>query len=73
MSLHCRLELTVNSQHIAAEVIHFRNGTVLQASTNEWSIRKHLYRATDTSAYVNLARVNYECSNEISILFTIVS
>ncbi|KAJ6635243.1 39S ribosomal protein L18, mitochondrial [Pseudolycoriella hygida] len=52
-----KLELTTNSQTVTAQIVHFRNGPVLQASTNEWPIRKHLYKTNDTSAYVNLARV----------------
>lgn len=36
---------------------HFENGTVVKASTQEWGIQKQLYNATDTSAYINLARV----------------
>lgn len=60
VSSYFRLDVTVNSQCVTAQIIHFQNGPVLQASTSEWAIRKHLYKATDTSAYVNLARVNLE-------------
>jgi len=52
-----KLVLKSTSQGVTAQIIHFENGPVLEASTNEWSIRKHLYQSTDTSAYINLARV----------------
>ncbi|XP_037050019.1 39S ribosomal protein L18, mitochondrial [Bradysia coprophila] len=52
-----KLELTANSQGVTAQIVHFKNGPVLQASTTEWAIRRNLYKTTDTSAYVNLARV----------------
>jgi len=52
-----KLQLTASSQSVTAQIVHFRNGPVLQASTNEWAIRKHLYKPCDTSAYINLARV----------------
>lgn len=42
---------------MTATVNHFRNGEVIRASTEEWSIKKQLYRNTDTNAFVNLARV----------------
>lgn len=53
-----RLQLTPTSQGVTAQIVHFINGPVVQASTTEWAIRKNLYKTTDTSAYVNLARVN---------------
>lgn len=52
----------MNSQCITAQIVHFQNGTVLQASTNEWAIRQHLYKPNDTAAYINLARVNHTIS-----------
>lgn len=38
-------------------MVHFESGQVLKASTQEWAIKKQLYKTTDTSAYINLARV----------------
>lgn len=52
--------MTANSRCITAQIVHFQNGLVLQASTSEWALRKHLYKSVDTSAYVNLARVNLD-------------
>jgi len=52
-------KLTVNKtpNGVLAQVVHFKNGSVLQASTAEWPIKKYLYKTADTSAYINLARV----------------
>lgn len=52
-----RLEVTASGQYVTASVVHYKSGTVLQASTSEWAIKKQLYKTNDTSAYVNLARV----------------
>lgn len=40
-------------------MIHFESPEkpVIEASTNEWAIKKQLYKTNDTSAYYNLARV----------------
>lgn len=43
---------------VLAQVVHYKNGSILQASTAEWPIRKYLYKTNDTSAYINLARVS---------------
>lgn len=40
-----------------AQVLHYRNGIVLKASTTEWGLQKQLYRPYDTSAYINLGKV----------------
>uniref|UniRef100_A0A0A1WNG8 Large ribosomal subunit protein uL18m n=1 Tax=Zeugodacus cucurbitae TaxID=28588 RepID=A0A0A1WNG8_ZEUCU len=52
-----KLELTVSGRYVTAEVRHFQNGPIVGASTSEWAIKKHLYKTTDTPAFVNLARV----------------
>ncbi|GJQ78057.1 putative ribosomal protein L18 [Trypoxylus dichotomus] len=52
-----KLELTISGRYISASIQHFENGKVIKASTNEWALQKQLYRSTDYSAYVNLARV----------------
>ena len=53
-----RLELTSTGRYVTAKVVHFEAGPVLQASTNEWAIKKQLFKTNDTSAYINLARVS---------------
>lgn len=52
-----RLAINKTSNGVLAQVIHHRAGSILQASTAEWPIKQYLYRANDTSAYINLARV----------------
>lgn len=64
-----RLELTASSQGVTAQIVHFINGPVLQASTTEWAIRKNLFKTTDTSAYVNLARVIWATLSLPNFLF----
>lgn len=57
---HCywhRLVVNVSGRYLYASVEHFENGTVVQANTNEWAIKKQLYKTKDTAAYINLARV----------------
>lgn len=38
-------------------MVHFEQGPIVEASTSEWAIKKQLFKTTDQSAYVNLARV----------------
>lgn len=52
-----RLELNATGRYINANVIHYQAGSVLQASTSEWAIKKQLFKTNDTCAYINLARV----------------
>lgn len=52
-----RLEVSSSGRYVTAKIVHHENGTVLQASTSEWAIKKQLFKTNDTSAYVNLARV----------------
>lgn len=52
-----RLEVSASGRYVTAKIVHFEAGTVLQASTAEWAIKKQLFKTNDTSAYVNLARV----------------
>lgn len=37
--------------------MHFENGPVIEASTQEWAIKKQLFKTADSSAYHNLAKV----------------
>ncbi|KAF5303285.1 hypothetical protein FQA39_LY10024 [Lamprigera yunnana] len=52
-----KLQLTQTDRHVSVCLVHHENGEVLTTSTKEWAIKKHLYKTTDTSAYINLARV----------------
>lgn len=52
-----RLDLEASGRHITAKILHHIDGPIITASTQEWAIKKHLFKTTDTSAYVNLARV----------------
>ena len=38
-------------------MVHHEKGTVVEASTKEWALKKQLFRTSDFSAYTNLARV----------------
>lgn len=53
-----RLNLEVSNKYVSASICHFKNGEVIKASTNEWCIRKFLYKSKDTSAYINLGSVS---------------
>uniref|UniRef100_A0A6M2DS71 Large ribosomal subunit protein uL18m n=1 Tax=Xenopsylla cheopis TaxID=163159 RepID=A0A6M2DS71_XENCH len=52
-----KLQLTETARYLTARVVHWKEGTVLEASTSEWAIKKHLYRPKDISAYANLGKV----------------
>lgn len=52
-----KLELTVSKKYVTAKLNHFQNGTVIETSTSEWSIKQHLFKGNDTSAYINLAKI----------------
>lgn len=52
-----RLVLESSNKYITARVVHHLNGTIVDACSSEWAIKKQLYRTTDTSAYVNVAKV----------------
>ena len=39
-----RLVLVESSRQIVAQVVHYSGRVVVEASTSEWCIRKHLYR-----------------------------
>ncbi|XP_014256129.1 39S ribosomal protein L18, mitochondrial [Cimex lectularius] len=52
-----KLTFERTSRHLTSRLVHFKNGTVLTASTKEWAIRKFLYSTVDKSAYMNLGRV----------------
>lgn len=52
-----KLFLVKKPRYIIAEVRHFENGAVVTASSAEWTLKKQLYRTTDSSAYINIGRV----------------
>ncbi|XP_055596031.1 39S ribosomal protein L18, mitochondrial [Uranotaenia lowii] len=52
-----KLELIPSNKYVTAKLNHFQNGTVVETSTSEWAIKQHLFKANDTSAYVNLAKI----------------
>lgn len=56
--LFIRLQISSSAKYVTAQLIHFENGPVVEASTSEWCIKKQLYNTKDTAAYVNLARVS---------------
>jgi large subunit ribosomal protein L18 len=51
------LNLVPTGKFVTAQLEHFENDVVIEASTNEWAIKQQLYKTSDMSAYVNLARV----------------
>lgn len=55
--LPLRLNLVTSGKFVTAQLEHFQNQVVIEASTSEWAIKKQLYKTSDFSAYVNLARV----------------
>lgn len=52
-----KLTIQKTNQGVLAKIIHFENGTILQAGSAEWVVKKHLYKTNDTCAYINLARI----------------
>ncbi|XP_054717179.1 39S ribosomal protein L18, mitochondrial-like [Uloborus diversus] len=46
-----------SQQHTTAKVVHNSGHTVVSASTQEWSIRRHLKSTIDSNAVVNIARI----------------
>ncbi|KAJ9585772.1 hypothetical protein L9F63_002409 [Diploptera punctata] len=52
-----KLTLDQSSHHITAKVVHNAGNEVVIASTKEWKKKGYEVRTTDTSAYINLARV----------------
>jgi ribosomal protein L18 len=54
---HFRLEIIPTAKYITAQLVHFKNGPVIEASTKEWSIKRHLFRTSDQAAYINLAKI----------------
>lgn len=52
-----KLQLISSNKYVTAKVNHFSNGTVVESSTSEWAVKRHLFKGNDTSAYINLAKI----------------
>ncbi|XP_043940099.1 39S ribosomal protein L18, mitochondrial [Protopterus annectens] len=52
-----RLRYQKSQHHITAFVEHYNGTVVVQASTKEWAIKKHLYNTRDVMASENVGRV----------------
>ncbi|KAL5280179.1 mRpL18 family protein [Megaselia abdita] len=52
-----KLQLNVSGRYVKAAIQHYKSDVVVKADTSEWAIRKQLFRTTDRTAFVNLARV----------------
>lgn len=50
-----------SGKYVTAKVIHLNDGPIIEASTKEWGIKKHLYKTSNISAFTNLAQVLYIC------------
>lgn len=59
LSFKNRLIVVKSSKHLTAKVQHYSGHTVLESSTDEWSLSKQLYRPYDMSAYINFGRVSH--------------
>lgn len=53
----CRLVLDISTRHVSAYVEHNSGVKVVEASTKEFSIARHLYKTCDVSAAHNIGRV----------------
>ena len=53
----CRLMFTPSSRHSAAYVNHNNGTRVVEASTTELCIARHLYKTSDVSSAYNIGRV----------------
>lgn len=52
-----KLAIKTSSRYVTAVIEHFKNGTVISASSQEWGLKTQLYRGNDVSAYRNVGRV----------------
>ncbi|XP_019850098.1 PREDICTED: 39S ribosomal protein L18, mitochondrial-like [Amphimedon queenslandica] len=52
-----RLNIVISNRHISAYVNHNNGFKVLESSTREFSIAKHLYKTYDVAAAYNIGRV----------------
>lgn len=63
-----RLMLETSSRHVSGFVNHNTGDIVVEASTKEFSISKHLYKTSDVSAAYNVGRVLAHRCNEMGLL-----
>ena len=52
-----RLNLVLSNRHVKAYVEDQNGNVLVKASTEEFDIRKHLYKANDVSAAMNIGHV----------------
>jgi len=52
-----RVELLPSKKHTEAHIIHYEEGTVLEATTREKSVRSQLYSCSDVNAAYNIGRL----------------
>lgn len=55
--LNLRLVLTSSGKYVTAQMVHFEQGPIVEASTKEWALKKQLFQTSDFSAYTNLGKV----------------
>ncbi|XP_030032747.2 39S ribosomal protein L18, mitochondrial [Manduca sexta] len=63
-----KLVLIESQRTVTAQVVHYLNGTIIQARSSEWPLRKRLYSIKDTCAYINLGKVFAQRCLESGIL-----
>ncbi|XP_053674859.1 39S ribosomal protein L18, mitochondrial [Anopheles nili] len=51
-----KLELVTSKKYITAKLIHFENGTIIECSTTEWALKRHLYKGNDFTAHTTLGK-----------------
>ncbi|XP_075219283.1 large ribosomal subunit protein uL18m-like isoform X2 [Lycorma delicatula] len=51
------LQISRKNRYVAGSVIHYTGNVVVSASSSEFGIGRHLYRAYDTSSFINVALV----------------
>ncbi len=59
--------LEVSSRHVSAYVNHNSGKVVVDASTKEFCISKHLYKTSDVCAAYNIGRVLAHRCNEMGL------
>ncbi|KAJ8680872.1 hypothetical protein QAD02_016659 [Eretmocerus hayati] len=52
-----RLVINRTKRHVFAEIHHFKHGPVITATTEEWALKKQLYKSCDVAAYKNVGRL----------------
>ena len=62
-----RLLLDISSRHVSAYVEHNNGTRVVEASTTEFCIARHLYKMCDVSAAYNIGRVIAERCKETGL------